>query len=358
MKLLNVAVVSAGGAGRAHAIRFFKTPNVSVRAVYDPNRKNLKDLSWIEKNGGRVTTEYENILDDDKIDVISICSPDHAHFDHIIAALKAGKHVLVEKPMVTSLEQCRKLQEAVSKSDRIFGVHHQMRYVPCFVRARDYITNGKVGLPFIVEADYIHDMRERASLFDDWRIDPKNPQNIVLGASCHTIDLLKWILNDEVVEVFSFAAHIAWPEYPDKDTVMTVLKFSKGAIGKTLVTIACQRPQLNSLVIYGSDGSIINNLWADRHGFKRYIHLPDSIPWKQKVLSRLLTLTRAAQDFPFSVYEHDTASQALIKDFLSCIQENKQFSSNFSESAYTVQICLASIQSYQEGRPVQVKRMF
>ncbi len=361
MKVLNVGVVSVGGAGRAHIARFSKNPKSCIRAVFDPKKENLKDFLWIKKRG-YVTTDYEKILDDEQIDIISICSPDHTHFDYATAAIKAGKHVLVEKPMTTSIEQCEKLQATISNSDKIFGVHHQFRYVPCFMLARNSVTKGEIGLPLILEADYIHDMRKRATLYDNWRIDPENPQQIVLGGSCHTIDLIRWILNDEVVEVFSYASHSGWLNYPDKDTVMTILKFSNETIGKVLVTIACQRPQLHPLIIYGTEGSIINNLLLDKHGLKKFIYAPKNKSVKRTIFSRilnqLLMSVKFTQSYPFSVYEHEAACQALIQDFLNCIQEGKQFAVNFSESAYTVQICLASIESYEKGKPVQVKRMF
>lgn len=362
MKPLNVGIVSVGGAGRAHIARFGRNPKSCVRAVFDLKEKNLRDFLWIEEKGGYVTTDYENILNDEQIDIISICSPDHTHLDYAIAAIKAEKHVLVEKPLVTSIEQCEKLQKAISNSDKVFGVHHQMRYVPCFMQAYNSVTKGEIGLPLVLEADYIHDMRERAALYDNWRVNQKHPQKIALGASSHAFDLIRWVLNDEVVEVFSYATHIGWLNYPDKDTVMTILKFSSGAVGKVLSTIACQRPQLNSLVIYGTEGNIVNNLLINKHGLKRFIYLPKNRSIKEKifsrVLDRVLMRVKSTQNYPFSVYEHESACESLIDDFLSGVQEGKKFSVNFSEGAYTVQICLASIQSYEEGRPVQVKRVF
>jgi len=362
MKSLNIGIVSVGGAGRAHIARFRRNPNSRVRAIFDPKKKNLRDFLWVKEKGGYVTTDYEKILNDKLVDIISICSPDHTHIDYAIAAIKAGKHVLVEKPLATSIEQCENLQKIISNSDRIFGVHHQMRYVPCFIQARNSVAKGEIGLPFVLEADYIHDMRERASLYDNWRIASQYPQRIALGASSHAIDLIRWMLNDEVIEVFSYATHIGWSKYPDEDTVMTILKFNNGAIGKVLSTVACQRPQMNSLVIYGTEGCIVNNLLIDKLGSKKFIYIQKNGSIKRKIfnqlINQLLRKVKFTQNYPFSIYEHEPACQALIDNFLCCVQEGKKFSINFSEGAYSVQICLASIRSYEEGRPIQVKRMF
>jgi predicted dehydrogenase len=355
---INVAIVSTGGAGRAHISRFNKNIKSCVKAIFDIKKENLNSFSWIKKNGGYITTDFNKIITDDSIDLISICSPDYSHFDYALAAINAGKHVLVEKPMVTSIEQCQKLSYAISNHDTIFAVHHQMRYVPCFMSAKMSVINGDIGMPIILEADYVHDMRERASLYDDWRLDSKNFQKVVLGMSSHTIDLARWILNDEVNQVFSYANHNGWTEYPDVDTVMTLLKFNRGTICKIMSTVACQRPQLNSLVIYGNKGSIINNLVIDKKGPSKLIHTPKNI--KIKILSKLLLGTRSKliQNIPFSMYEHEIACKSLIDDLLNHILEGTDFPVNFSEGAYTTQICLASIESYEKGVPIMVKRMF
>ena len=362
MKPLKVAIVSIGGAGYAHVARFGKNPKACVRAVFDINENRLKAFSRLKSKDTYVATDYDDILNDSEIDIVSICSPDHTHFNYAIKAIRANKHVLIEKPMVVSLEECKEIQEALFKTDITFGVHFQMRYVPCFNCARDAIMRGEIGVPFVVEADYIHDMRERAALNDNWRIDRNSPQRVVLGASSHAIDLVRWAINDEVVEVFSYATHVGWPEYPDEDTVLTILKFKNGAVGKVLSTIASSRPQMNSLVVYGARGSITNNLLIGKGGVRKIIYVPGKDSIKNRFLNLLGTLcinmTRSAQNYPFSIYEHEAASAALVDQFLKCVLQKKKFPISFSEAAYTTQICLSCIESYEKGRPVQVKRIF
>jgi predicted dehydrogenase len=111
-----------------------------------------------------------------------------------------------------------------------------MRYVPCYVKARERVLGGAIGIPFIAEAAYVHDMRERATRYDSWQIDVDYPQQVVLGASSHTLDLVRWILDSEVTEVFSYATHLGWPEYPDYDTVLTLLRFGNGAVASVMST--------------------------------------------------------------------------------------------------------------------------
>lgn len=361
MKPVTVAIVSAGGAGRAHFQRFRSSPDVNVKTIFDINRNKMLDLS--KNYETNITSDYGQIIDDKDIDVVSICSPDSTHFDYAIDAIAARKHVLVEKPLATSLQQCEKLQAATRDPnyDKVFGVHHQMRYVPCFKSAREFVHNHDLGLPLVIEADYVHDMRERATQFDDWRINKESVQRVILGASSHTIDLMRWILNAEVTEVFSYASNIGWPDYPDVDTVMTLLKFDNGVIGKAMSTFACQRSQLNTLNIYGTKASFHNGLAIDKFGAKSFICPKKSLiklPLLKWVLTQSPISLGPIENYPYSVYEHELACRKLVQEFLYCVRGGATFPVDFSEGAYTTQICLAGLESYEKGRPIEVNRAF
>ena len=98
------------------------------------------DLESHEAHGAAYfTADFWRILNDDEIDVVSICSPDSTHYKYAIEGLKAERHALVEKPMATTIEQCREITSAVETSRGIFGVHHQMRYVPSFPRLLTHV---------------------------------------------------------------------------------------------------------------------------------------------------------------------------------------------------------------------------
>jgi predicted dehydrogenase len=371
MQPINVGIVSAGGAGRAHLLNFSSLPGVKVKTVFDPNERNLLQLPkrlYLRELRRRIpepdlTTEYKQITEDDDIDVVSICSPDNTHCDYAIEAILAKKHVLVEKPLVTSIEQCKRLQSAILDSDydKVFGVHHQMRYVPCFRSARELVQNQEVGVPITVEADYFHDMRERATEFDDWRMRKESVQSVALGMSSHTLDLMQWVLDSEVTEVFSYASHIGWPEYPDCDTMTTLVRFDSGAIGKATSSMASQRPQLDSLNVYGTKGSINNNLLLGKSGFKSFFS-PKPLGIKKTLLKWILTRSPVGegsiQNYPYSTYEHVKACLALTAEFVDCVRKNVQFPISFSEGAYAIQLCLASIQSYETGQPTKISRIF
>lgn len=362
MNVLNVAVISGGGAGRAHARRIDNSRKARLTAIFDPNEEILKGLPRFGARDLYLTTDFARIINDTQIDAVCICSPDGTHSDYAVSAIKAGKHVLVEKPMVTTMEQCQALASALSVSDVTFGVHHQMRYVPCYIKARDLLLDGAIGRPFMLTAEYMHHMRERASRYDNWRLGADCHQSVLLGSSSHIIDLARWIIGEQVEEVFSYATHLAWPEYPDDDTVVTLIKFASGQIANIVSTIASSRQQLNSLSIFGPNGTIVNNMLMDEKGLLDIFHKPREVALRRKmfrpVINRLLRKDGTMCSYPFPSYEHETACARVLDDFLDCILQKRSFPIDFREGAYTVQICLASAESYRKGTPIKVERVF
>ena len=339
-----------GGAGRAHVQRLQAIKGVEVKVVYDPK---MPELSEVIKNyrGIKFTDSLDDIFGE-QLDAVTICTPDHTHFEYAKIAAQKRLHTLVEKPMFVTAEQCDEMDRILKASDMIFGVHHQMRYVPAFKAAYELVRKGALGEILSIEADYIHDMRQRATTFDNWRIDNENPQNIVLGGLSHTLDLIRWIADEEVDDLFSFASDKGWKEYPDVDTAITSLRFPSGLIGKTSITITSAGPQRNTLTIYGTKGQIHNNLLVNNDGLKSVIAEPEeSINWKQSLVCKTITNIKSLHNYPFSIYEHNKACNSLLKNFVDAIQNKASFPIGFSEGRRVIELCLGAITSYKTNKP-------
>ena len=127
---------------------------------------------------------------DRAIDAVIIASPDQNHRQMILDSLNAGKHILCEKPLALTREDCGAIVEAVKKSDKKFMVGQICRYTPGFKQAKEIIESGAIGELTFVESEYAHDYSHIYAA-GSWRSDPV--RNGVVGGGCHAVDLLRWI---------------------------------------------------------------------------------------------------------------------------------------------------------------------
>ena len=200
-RCLGVGVVGLR-VGRRHLDGYRQNPNVRIIGACDPDRELLAKIK--EEYRVEVAVEdYRRLLDNPEIGIVSVCSPDFYHAEQSVAALKAGKDVLCEKPMVLNAEEAKEIIRAVKETGRRFMVGQICRYTPGFVMAKQMIERGEIGELFLVESEYAHDYRHVTSK-NNWRKDPRREP--FLGGGCHAVDLLCWIAG-EAEEVFAYANH-------------------------------------------------------------------------------------------------------------------------------------------------------
>jgi len=238
----------------------------------------------------------------------------------------------------------------------VFAVQHQMRFVPIFSRIKTIIDSGEIGDIFVIEADYLHDLTKRAKMFDPWRLDPKNYHPPLLGAGCHFIDLFRWYNPSGVKDIFCYANHIAFKEWPGDDCIMTIIKFNDGCIGKILTAFGCKRPLGHPIRIYGTKGTIVDNLMFEEERLKTLIYEPPLNKRKKLVSWCLKTFGNNYQQYPFSLYEHRLACMNSIRDFVDAVRKGNKPLVDVYEGAKTVALCVAGIESYSINRPVKITK--
>lgn len=362
---IKVGIISVGGAGRAHLVRFLKNSKAEVVMVCDPNSKIIEETrkyvaTTFPDNPPDywATTDLDEFWNHGGIDAVSVCSPDHLHRLHVCGALERGWDVLCEKPIATSSSDADVMVALAAKQDRLLMVHHQMRYLPVFQKTRELVADYSLGTVFAVEADYYHDMHKRATLYDNWRVDDEIYQEIVLGGGCHPLDLMQWVLNNHIVEVFSYANHLAFQEYPGMDTVMTLLKFSSGQIGRMTTSFGCSYPGTrHTLSVFGTEGTIVDGLLLSTHRPSKMLHLPTQyLSRPQRWLAQLLMRWGNAIHYPYNHNEHDLACEELINDFIDCVLHHTESPIPPTQSADVIRVCEAINESYRAGIPVAVQR--
>src|SRR5690242_17513429 len=157
------------------------------------------------------STDYREAIDRPEVNLVVVASPDRLHFEHAAFALRAGKHVLCEKPIATTLSDARALVELAERTDRVFAAGHNYRFINQFAALHRLCENQELGSVYLGEAAYVQDLWSLAARGPSyWRF--ADPQDFLLGAAVHLFDFLIWCLGP-VAEVQAFANH-AVPFYP------------------------------------------------------------------------------------------------------------------------------------------------
>ena len=211
---------------------------IRVTALCDVNEELLDAAS--RKHGiDAVTTDFDELAARDDVDIIGIYTPGPLHARQILTALDNGKHVMVTKSMVYTIEEAESVVEAVDRTGLVLLVTQSLRGRPDFIDAKRACDAGEIGELFMAEAHYVHDLRPVYKR-TPWRI--TMPQDLILGGACHPIDLLRWFMGDiDEVHCVGLRSGVA-PEYPQEDCFFINVKFASGKIGRVANLLGLVHP--------------------------------------------------------------------------------------------------------------------
>lgn len=346
MKDLGIGIIGVGMGLELLYLNEVSDSRFEIRGLCAAHKEKVEKIA--RENGiGFATTNYQDLLERDDIQVIGVFSPDHLHAQHVIDSLKAGKHVICTKPMVTSLEDALKIVELTDKTGLKFLVGETCRFYTSFLALRRMYDDGELGEIVFAEAHYVHDLREIIPL-TPWRVEL--PQDFMYGGCCHPVDSLVWFLGEvEEVHAYGIKSGVI-PGYPIEDTYLLNLKFANGKIARVLGAYGVVEPPMPmmGLSIYGTKGSAI----ADFTDFK---------PSHAKVvLDKIETKPVAQMNFPADTkgtYGQGDAVRRYMKHFEDCIVNDKSPQIDAREGTKTIAVLSAAWESIKTGRPVKVKRI-
>ena len=253
MTKLRVAVIGCGSiAKHRHLGEYHHNPAVEIVAVCDLVEERVNEMA--QQYGAKAYTRYEEMLEVEKIDAVSVCLPNYLHAPVSIAALDAGCHVLCEKPMATSREEADAMIQAAKSSGKKLMIAHNQRFVPSHQKARALIESGEVGKIYSFRTAFGHGGPE------GWSADGKDSwffkkDEAFIGAmgdlGVHKADLLRYLLGEEFVEVAGFIETSAKENTDVDDNAVCILKSESGIIGTLAASWAYTAREDNSTIIYG-----------------------------------------------------------------------------------------------------------
>jgi predicted dehydrogenase len=198
MRRIGFGVIGVGIQGERHAAVYAKYPLAKLVAVADIDRSKAEHVARMY-GAEAYFTDYHRLLEMDEIEAVSIATPDFLHKDPCIAAAEAGKHILVEKPMATSIGDCLAMIDACRKAGVKLMVAFHNRWNPVFVQAKYAISNGDLG-ELIYAYARLNDTIYVPTSMLSWA--SKSSSLWFLGS--HVIDLLLWLFEEKPIKVYGF----------------------------------------------------------------------------------------------------------------------------------------------------------
>jgi len=342
-----IGMIGAGSMARAHAHALRSIEGVEVTAICDPDSAQVEEAA--KALGISFTAaDHRDVLARDDVDAVVIGSPDFAHCEQAVDALQAGKHVLCEKPMVTSLDECRRIVAAADVSDKVFMIGQVCRFSPGFVAGKRFVDEGQIGDLFLVESEYAHDYTHIHG-HGGWRIDPKRLRQPFLGGACHAVDLIRWV-GGQPTEAFAYSNRKSLTDWPVDDCTVAVYRFESGALGKVVCSVGCKRDYTMRSVFWGTKGTVI----CDNTSTEITVYLETAEQGRQPADMP------SPQTIPTAIPLGTQVKMVEVEDraFIAAARGEEPLAMDAREGSRTVTACLAAVESAQTGKPVPVVKDF
>ncbi len=342
---LGVAVVGLGLVGPVHAKCVRELEDAELRVICDIAE--AKARAAAEEFECDWTTDFDRMLERPDIQVVSLTTPPFTHLELGLAAARAGKHVLVEKPIDISTERARRLIAACREHGVKLGVIFQSRWKKSYALLKQAVDEGMLGR--LLLGDAVVKWFRSQSYYDscDWRGTwAKEGGGALINQSIHTIDALQWIFGP-VESLFGYFTTTPVHDIEVEDLATATLRFANGALGVIEGATAIQPGLPERLAVHGEKGTVV-------------IEGGKLVTWTVEDMDEALakaaaeepTGTGAADPMAFPITWH----KAQIQDMLDAVREDREPAVNGEEGIRALEIVEAIYESGRTERPVNFAR--
>ena len=274
MDRLRIGVIGLGWFGEIHCDTIVGIPNLELAALCTRTPDRLAELAQ-KFNVGKTYRDYREMIADPEIDAVSIVTMWDQHTEPAIAALDAGKHVFLEKPMASTVADCQKIIAAAKRSKGILQIGHICRFNPRYRMAKQAIDAGRIGK--------IVAMSSRRNIPAAWTPEILNKIGPIVGDAIHDTDLMLWFTGDRIVSTYAQTVDVRGLKHPDLG--QTMYRFAGGA-SATLETVWCMPEKTpfdidERMSIIGTEGIIHIQDTFPNLGIvsSDKLHSPDTTYW-------------------------------------------------------------------------------
>jgi UDP-N-acetyl-2-amino-2-deoxyglucuronate dehydrogenase len=252
---LKIGIVGIGTIADIHAQGLQASDKLELFSVYSRSEKNARSLG--EKHAAGWYTDWDAFISDPELDAVSVCTPSGNHLDYGEMAARAGKHVIIEKPIEVTLERAKRLVRVCEENGVALAVIYQSRFVPEIHALKRKIDEQVIGKLFMGDArikwfrgqDYYDSGEWRGTLALDGG-------GVLINQAIHTIDLLQWFMGD-VDSIYGNTGTLTHERLEGEDNAVGVIRFKSGAFGVIQGSTSIQPAQARCIEMHGEKGTIV-----------------------------------------------------------------------------------------------------
>ncbi len=342
---LRVGIIGCGKIAQVrHIPEYLGNGHAEVAGYFDFNMERAKGLA--EKFGGKAYGSAEELLADSGIGAVSICVANHAHAELTIKALRAGKHVLCEKPMAVTLAECTEMAEEAEKAGKLLMIGQNQRFAKAHVKAKQLVEEGAIGNVITFKTNFGHGGPET------WSIDPGagswffDKKKAAMGAMAdlgiHKTDLIQYLLGSRIVETTAKVVTLDKKDASGSligvdDNAICIYQMENGVVGIMAASWTYYGEEDNSTILYGTEGIM-----------KIYDNPEFSITVIGKDGSRVL------YDIDKIQTNDSQTKSGIIDEFVAAALEGRKSAVDGSDVLHAMRAVFASLESSEKGVTIKI----
>lgn len=357
---IGVAILGGGKMGENVLVHLRDSPHVRSITVFDPDAEKMAKLQQVY--GVETAVSVNDVLRDPEIRLVFVTASNNAHKELTVAALEAGKPVMCEKPMATSLADAQAMVEAAERTRGFLQVGFELRYSHLYTSVKDWIDRGLLGCVLNTQCTYLTSAWGR---HDVWRTSSQMSGGMFGEKLSHYVDLVRWWVGDVVEEVYVTCAPNVIPYYEVHDNYHCTYRFKNGAVSQLTFMMGAAAsfkgdPLQNAVSQQAGDGHALRYMICGEKGAAETDVFPRTLKrWEfgEDAYGQTSTWVENKTWDPESDFAwfHNTHDQAL--DIVRRVAEGEPPSINPRDALETTRLCFAAELSATERRPVRLDEL-
>lgn len=358
---LGVGISGIGWCAAEHIKAFQRNPHVELRFLHgrDEGRARAKLAGYgVQAPGARFTRRYEDLLEAPDVDIVSITTPNHLHAAQAVAAARAGKHIVLEKPTGLDTRELSRIRDAVRRAGVRTIVSFELHYNPYLRFVHWLRSSGRLGRVRYARVQYLSRVTDWYSGWS-WVRTRASGRSHLLAAGCHAVDALRWLSGMEPVEVSAYHTRFTkgyeWPT-----TIEANLKLEGGALGHVTSSTDFMLPYTFGVELMGDRATVRDTLLAWKDEPLDLEELRSANPFGDVRLSPA-TYGSGSPAIGIECVMPDSADvshhpfQGEIDELVDAVQRGRETHLSVFDAQKTMEVCLAADRSAEKGgRPVRL----